>query len=116
MFTKKVLKYLLMLIFASHTNLSFAEIETYIENQQTKVEHICHESLKNLNSHYNVDSENEMECHKCDFCKIFNQTIISRKMYESNFVTLDLLKKNNLTKKYYSFFSIPEGPPPKKFI
>lgn len=116
MFTKKVLKYLLMLIFASNTNLSFAEIETYIENQQTKVEHICHESLKNLNAHNELDTLDNEECSKCSFCTVANQIFHFNTVIQPQFSMLLLQKKFDSIKSYYSHILKPSGPPPKRII
>ena len=113
---KKTLKYFLMISLTFNANLSLAISHVCAEHQQVKVEHICHESLKNLNTHnehYTLDKE---ECSKCSYCTIANQFFNFNIINQPQFSMLLIQKKFDSIKSYYSHILKPSGPPPKIII
>ena len=116
MYFKKTLKYLLMILLAFNANFSFATSDVCTEHQQAKVEHICHESLKNLNADNEVETLDKEECSKCSFCSVANQLFNLNTIIPPLFSMLLLQKKFNSIKSYYSHILKPSGPPPKSII
>ena len=116
MYFKKTLKYLLMILLAFNANFSFATSDVCTEHQQAKVEHICHESLKNLNADNEVETLDKEECSKCSLCTVANQIFHFNTVIQSQFSVLLLQKKFDSIKNYYSYILKPNGPPPKRII
>jgi hypothetical protein len=116
MYYKNTLKYLLLISLTFNVNLSFATNDVCAEHQQAKVEHICHESLKNLNAHNELDTLDNEECSKCSFCTVANQIFYFNKVIQPQFSMLLLQKKFDSIKSYYSYILKPSGPPPKRNI
>ncbi|MFL2549530.1 MAG: hypothetical protein ACJ0QX_04775 [Gammaproteobacteria bacterium] len=113
---KNTLKYLLLISLTFNVNLSFATSDVCTEHQQAKVEHICHESLKNLNAHNELDTLDNEECSKCSFCTVANQIFHFNTVIQPQFSMLLLQKKFDSIKSYYSHILKPNGPPPKRII
>ena len=113
---KKTLKYFLMISFTFNANLSLALSDVCAEHQQVKVEHICHESLKNLNAQNALDTLDKEECSKCSYCTIANQLLNFNTINQPQFSMLLMQKKVASIKSYYSHILKPSGPPPKKII
>ena len=116
MYFKKSLKYLLIFSLTFNANFSFATSDVCTEHQQAKVEHICHESLKNLNAHNELDTLDKEECSKCSFCTVANQIFHFNTVIQPQFSVLLLQKKFDSIKNYYSHILKPNGPPPKRII
>ena len=113
---KKTLKYFLMISLTFNANLSFAINDVCVERQQAKVENICHESLKNLNTRNELETADKEECSKCNFCTITNQFFNFIIINQPQFSMLHLQKKFDSIKIYHSHILKPSGPPPKKII
>ena len=116
MYSSRALKYLLMISLTFNANFSFATSDVCTEHQQAKVEHTCHESLKNLNAHNELDTLDKEECSKCSFCTVANQLFNLNTIIQPQFSMLLLQKKFNSIKSYYSHILKPSGPPPKRII
>ena len=113
---KNTLKYLLLISLTFNVNLSFATSDVCTEYQQAKVEHICHESLKNLNADNEVETLDKEECSKCSLCTVANQIFHFNTVIQPQFSMLLLQKKFYSIKSYYSHILKPNGPPPKRII
>ena len=116
MYCKRALKYLLMISLTFNANLSFAISDVCTEHQQIKVEHICHESLKNLNMHNELDTLDKEECSKCSFCTTANQFFNFSIINQPQFSMLHIQEEIDSIKSYYSHILKPSGPPPKRII
>ena len=116
MYYKNTLKYLLLISLTFNVNLSFATSDVCTEHQQAKVEHTCHESLKNLNAHNELDTLEKEECSKCSLCTVANQIFHFNTIIQPQLSMLLLQKKFDSIKNYYSHILKPNGPPPKRII
>ena len=116
MYLRKTLKYFLMISLTFNANFSFATSDVCTEHQQVKVEHICHESLKNLNAHNEHDIVDKEECSKCSFCTVANQFFNFSTKNQPQFSTLHLQEKFESIKSYHSHIIKPTGPPPKRIL
>ena len=113
---KKTLKYFLMISLTINANLSLAISDVCAQHQKVKVEHICHESLNNLNTQNELYTLDKEECSKCSYCAIANQFFNFNTINQPQFSMLLLQKKFDSIKSYYSHILKPSGPPPKKII
>ncbi len=123
---KILLKYFLSFVLVANSSFALALSKDCIKNinlinNQDSAEMFhdntqnCHETSESENTHHKISIHDSEECLECDYCSLNNQVTHLNLNSEFNFSVLNLQKKLNVNKAFYSFILKPKGPPPKIF-